>query len=55
MKREPQLLDIFAMLALIGILGKATKSAKPDEIAFAAYEQAHAMLEERSHHIEDSE
>jgi hypothetical protein len=43
------------MLALIGILGKATKSAKPDEIAFAAYEQAHAMLEERSHHIEDSE
>lgn len=54
MKQEPQLIDIFAMLALIGILSKATKSAKPDEIAFAAYEQAKAMLDERTHHTEES-
>lgn len=53
MNQEPQLLDIFAMFALMGILHKATKSAKPDEIAFAAYEQAQAMMEERTHYIDE--
>ena len=37
----------------MGILSKATKSAKPDEIAFAAYEQAKAMMDERSHHVDE--
>jgi hypothetical protein len=53
MKQEPQLLDMFALFALMGILSKATKSAKPDEIAFAAYEQAQAMMDERLQHIDE--
>jgi hypothetical protein len=48
MKQEPELIDIFAWFALVGILSKTTKSAKPEEIAFAAYEQAKAMIDERT-------
>ena len=47
MKQEPQLIDIFAMFALQGILQTASKGAFPHDIARSAYEFAEAMMEER--------
>jgi hypothetical protein len=52
MKQEPELIDLFAMFAVMGMMQKVTKSAKPEEIAFAAYEQAKAMLNERVNHVD---
>jgi hypothetical protein len=48
MKTEPDLIDIFAMLALIGLMQKPTKVAKSKiDIAYEAYEQARAMIDVR--------
>lgn len=45
---ESNLYDLYAGFAMMAFLNKAPKSAKPDEIAYHAYEQAEAMLKERS-------
>jgi hypothetical protein len=52
MKTEPDLIDIFAMLALIGLMQKPAKVAKSKiDIAYEAYEQAQAMLDVREDFI----
>jgi hypothetical protein len=48
MKDEPQLVDIFAMFAMYSFLQTAPKHAQPQEIAWAAYDQAQAMMDERN-------
>lgn len=47
MKQEPELIDIFAMLALHAILRTAKKDAYPHDLARSAYDFAEAMMEER--------
>ena len=47
MKEEPQLVDIFAMMAMMSLLRIAPKSASNEEIAYESYEQAEAMMAER--------
>jgi hypothetical protein len=47
MKEEPELVDIFAIIAMHSVLQTAPKNAQPQEIAYVAYEQAHAMMVER--------
>ena len=48
MKTEPDLIDIYAMFALIGLMQKSTKVAKSKiDIAYEAFEQAQAMVEVR--------
>jgi hypothetical protein len=52
MKTEPDLIDIIAMLALIGLLQKPSKALKSKiDIAYEAYEQAQAMLDVRKDFI----
>jgi hypothetical protein len=48
MRDEPQLVDIFAMVAMYQFLSTAPKHAQPQEIAWAAYDQAQAMMDERN-------
>ena len=53
MKTEPDLIDIIAMLALIGLMQKTAKVAKSKiDIAYEAYEQAQAMLDVREDFID---
>ena len=53
MKTEPDLIDIIAMLALIGLMQKKSKVAKSKiDIAYEAYEQAQAMLDVREDFID---
>jgi hypothetical protein len=47
MKQEPELIDIFALFAMMSILRTANKSALPQDIARSSYEFAEAMMEER--------
>jgi hypothetical protein len=47
MKDDPQLVDIFAMVAMYSFLSTAPKHAQPQEIAYEAYQQAQAMMNER--------
>jgi hypothetical protein len=48
MKTEPDLIDIYAMFALIGLMQKSTKVAKSKiDIAYEAFEQAQAMVDVR--------
>jgi hypothetical protein len=47
MKDDPQLVDIFAMVAMYSFLQTAPKHAQPQEIAYEAYQQAQAMMNER--------
>lgn len=52
MKTEPDLIDIIAMLALIGLMQKPSKALKSKiDIAYEAYEQAQAMLDVREDFI----
>ena len=48
MKTEPDLIDIYAMFALMALMQKPTKVAKSKiDVAYEAYEQAQAMLDVR--------
>jgi len=48
MKTEPDLIDIYAMFALIGLMQKPNKTAKSKiDIAYEAFEQARAMIDVR--------
>jgi hypothetical protein len=52
MKEEPQLIDVFALFAMLAILKTANKCIFPHEIAHSAYEFAEAMMEERENHVD---
>ena len=45
---ESNLHDLYAGFAMMALLNKAPKSAKPSEIAMMAHDQAEAMLIERT-------
>jgi hypothetical protein len=48
MKTEPDLIDIYAMFALMGLMQKPNKTAKSKiDIAYEAFEQARAMIDVR--------
>ena len=48
MKTEPDLIDIYAMFALMALMKKPSKLAKSKiDVAYEAYEQAQAMLDVR--------
>lgn len=47
-EHESNLYDLYAGFAMMALLNKASKSAKPDEIASVAYDHAEAMLKERT-------
>jgi hypothetical protein len=47
MKQEPEWIDVLALVAMHSLMQKAPKSAKPEEIAYYAYEQAEAMMQEK--------
>ena len=53
MKTEPELIDIYAMFALMALMQKPLKKSKID-LAYEAFEQAQAMLEVRSDFIKKS-
>jgi len=52
MKQEPEWIDILALVAMHSLLQTASKNAKPDQIAYAAYQQAEAMIQERENYVE---
>ena len=47
MKDDPQLVDIFAMVAMYSFLKTAPNNVEPHEIAYESYKQAQAMMNER--------
>ena len=47
MKTEPDLIDIYAMFALMGQMQKPVKGKSKIDIAYEAFEQAQAMVEVR--------
>ena len=47
MKTEPDLIDIYAMFALIGLMQKPVKGKSKIDIAYEAFEQARAMIDVR--------
>jgi hypothetical protein len=47
MKDEPELIDLFALVAMHSLLQTAPKNARNEEIAYEAYKQAEAMMNER--------
>jgi hypothetical protein len=55
MKQEPELVDIFAMIAMSSFIKIAPKSASNEEIAYESYKQAEAMLAERKNRMEKSD
>ena len=55
MKTEPELIDIYAMFALMALMQKATKTKSKIDTAYEAFEQAWAMIEVRADFIERKE
>jgi hypothetical protein len=47
MKTEPELIDIYAMFALMALMQKPTKAKSKIDIAYEAFEQAQAMVDVR--------
>jgi hypothetical protein len=47
MKQEPEWIDVLALIAMHSFLQTAPKNAKPEQIAYAAYQQAEAMMQEK--------
>jgi hypothetical protein len=47
MKTEPDLIDIYAMFALMGLMQKPAKGRSKIDVAYEAFEQAQAMLDVR--------
>jgi hypothetical protein len=45
-QQEPTLLDIFAGIALPGVIGKSSYSCSDKDIAIQAYDIAEAMIKE---------
>jgi hypothetical protein len=47
MKNEPELIDIYAMFALLALMQKPVKGKSQIDIAYEAFEQAQAMVDVR--------
>ena len=47
MKQEPEWIDIVALIAMHSLLQTAPKNARNEDIAYEAYRQAQAMMEEK--------
>ena len=52
---ESNLYDLYAGFAMMALLNKAPKSAKPDEIASVAHDHAEAMIEDRTNRRKENE
>jgi len=52
MKEEPQLIDIFAMFALMGII-QTYRGEDCESAALTAYEYANEMIEARKFHVQE--
>jgi len=56
MKTEPELIDIYAMFALMALMQKPHKVSKSKiDIAYEAFEQARAMIEVREDFVNEGE
>jgi len=56
MKTEPELIDIYAMFALIALMQKTSKVARSKiDVAYEAFEQAKAMIEVREDFLQKGE
>lgn len=53
MKTEPELLDIYAMFALMGLMQKPIKGKSKIDVAYEAFEQAQAMIEVREDFVKE--
>lgn len=53
MKTEPELLDIYAMFALMGLMQKPIKGKSKIDMAYEAFEQAQAMIEVREDFVKE--
>lgn len=47
MKQEPEWIDVLALVAMHSLMQKAPKNARVEDIAYHAYEQAEAMMQEK--------
>lgn len=55
MKNEPELIDIYAMFALMGLMQKPVKAKSKIDTAYEAFEQAKAMIEVRADFVKKGE
>tara|TARA_R110000868_G_C10608842_1_gene741202 strand:- start:358 stop:534 length:177 start_codon:yes stop_codon:yes gene_type:complete len=53
MKTEPELIDIYAMFALMGLMQKPVKGRSKIDVAYEAFEQARAMVEVREDFVHE--
>jgi hypothetical protein len=53
MKTEPDLIDIYAMFALMALMQKPVKSKSKIDIAYEAFEQAQAMIDVREDFVRE--
>lgn len=53
MKTEPELIDIYAMFALMGLMQKPVKGRSKIDVAYEAFEQAQAMVEVREDFVHE--
>ena len=53
MKTEPELIDIYAMFALMGLMQKPVKGKSKIDVAYEAFEQARAMVEVREDFVHE--
>jgi hypothetical protein len=53
MKTEPELIDIYAMFALMGLMQKPVKGKSKIDVAYEAFEQAQAMVDVREDFIKE--
>ena len=52
MNTEPELIDLYAMFALMGLMQKPVKGRSKIDVAYEAFEQATAMIEIREDFVE---
>ncbi len=53
MKEEPELIDIYAMFVLMGLMQKPVQGRSRVDIAYEAFEQARAMVDVREDFIKE--
>ena len=53
MKTEPDLIDIYAMFALMALMQKPMKAKSKIDIAYEAFEQAQAMIDVREDFVRE--
>jgi hypothetical protein len=55
MKTEPELIDIYAMFALMALMQKPKVARSKIDVAYEAFEQAKAMIEVREDFLQKGE